>query len=66
MCGIAGWLDQKRNMEELGAELSAMSESLRKRGPDEHGEYIKRHFALLHRRLSVIDPQNGQQPMSTL
>ena len=43
-----------------------MSESLRKRGPDEHGEYIKRHFALLHRRLSVIDPQNGQQPMSTL
>lgn len=66
MCGIAGWLDQKRNMEELGAELNAMSESLRKRGPDEHGEYIKRHFALLHRRLSVIDPQNGQQPMSTL
>ena len=66
MCGIAGWLDQKRNMEEFGAELSAMSESLRKRGPDEHGEYIKRHFALLHRRLSVIDPQNGQQPMSTL
>ena len=66
MCGIAGWLDQKRNMEDLGAELSAMSESLRKRGPDEHGEYIKRHFALLHRRLSVIDPQNGQQPMSTL
>ena len=66
MCGIAGWLDQKRNMEELGAELSAMSESLRKRGPDEHGEYIKRHIALLHRRLSVIDPQNGQQPMSTL
>lgn len=43
-----------------------MSEALSRRGPDEHGEYIRRHGALLHRRLSVIDPQGGKQPMSTL
>lgn len=66
MCGIAGWLDQNRD---LGAEhelLMSMSQTLARRGPDEHGEYIRRHAALLHRRLSVIDPEGGQQPMSTL
>ena len=66
MCGIAGWFDVHQDIREKDKELRAMSESLRRRGPDEHGEYIKRHCALLHRRLSVIDPQNGQQPMSTL
>lgn len=66
MCGIAGWLDKNRDFGEEHALLMSMSETLRRRGPDEHGEYIRRHAALLHRRLSVIDPQNGQQPMSTL
>ena len=66
MCGIAGWLDHTADIKEKMAELQKMSESLKRRGPDEHGEYIRRHAALLHRRLSVIDPENGQQPMSTL
>ena len=66
MCGIAGWLDEAANISEKKEILYRMSESLRQRGPDEHGEYIRRHAALLHRRLSVIDPENGQQPMSTL
>ena len=66
MCGIAGWLDQTADLNEKKDECWKMSESLKRRGPDEHGEYIRRHAALLHRRLSVIDPENGQQPMSTL
>ena len=66
MCGIAGWLDQTRPINEEEEILQKMSESLKRRGPDEHGAYIRRHAALLHRRLSVIDPENGQQPMSTL
>lgn len=66
MCGIAGWLDEAGKIDERQDELLQMSESLRRRGPDEHGAYIRRHAALLHRRLSVIDPENGQQPMSTL
>ena len=66
MCGIAGWLDHTADLKEKMDELQKMSESLKRRGPDEHGEYIRRHAALLHRRLSVIDPENGQQPMSTL
>ena len=66
MCGIAGWLDEAVRIDEKEEELQRMSQSLRRRGPDEHGAYIRRHAALLHRRLSVIDPDNGQQPMSTL
>ena len=66
MCGIAGWLDQTRPINEMDEVLQKMSDSLKRRGPDEHGAYIRRHAALLHRRLSVIDPENGHQPMSTL
>ena len=66
MCGIAGWLDHAIDMRERTVALDRMSLTLSRRGPDEHGEYIRPHAALLHRRLSVIDPENGQQPMSTL
>ena len=66
MCGIAGWFDNHKDLREQRETLAEMSSQLRRRGPDEHGEYIKRNCALLHRRLAVIDPENGQQPMSTL
>ena len=66
MCGIAGWLDHNTDMREKGERLDAMSASLARRGPDEHGAMIQQEAALLHRRLSVIDPENGRQPMSTL
>ena len=66
MCGIAGWIDNNTEIAERRGELRLMSASLGRRGPDEDGAYIRRHAALLHRRLSVIDPENGQQPMSTL
>lgn len=66
MCGIAGWLDNQIDLTEKSDILAEMSRTLERRGPDEHGEYIRRSAALLHRRLSVIDPENGHQPMSTL
>lgn len=66
MCGIAGWFDRERNIARMDSRLREMSLSLSRRGPDEHGEYIRDNIALLHRRLSVIDPENGRQPMSTL
>ena len=66
MCGIAGWLDNSLDLREKTKELDAMSLALRRRGPDEHGGMIRPEAALLHRRLSVIDPENGSQPMSTL
>jgi asparagine synthase (glutamine-hydrolysing) len=66
MCGIAGWIDSQLDMRDKISELRAMSLALRRRGPDEHGAMIRPGAALLHRRLSVIDPENGAQPMSTL
>ena len=66
MCGIAGWLDNKIDLTQKSDVLAAMSRTLERRGPDEHGESVRRCAALLHRRLSVIDPENGHQPMSTL
>ena len=40
-----------------------MNETLNKRGPDEQGYYINNHVALGHKRLIVIDPEGGKQPM---
>lgn len=64
MCSIAGWLDESQDLREKEQTLNKMSESVKHRGPDEKGEYITRNVALLHRRLSVIDIENGKQPMS--
>ena len=64
MCGIAGWLDDSRDLREKTSELNAMSRSIQNRGPDESGEYISHDVALLHRRLAVIDVENGKQPMT--
>ena len=63
MCGIAGWLSTDRNLCENASKLNNMSETLKRRGPDEDGIYIERNAALIHRRLAVVDTENGKQPM---
>lgn len=63
MCGIAGWLDWEKDISESDC-ISAMSESLRRRGPDESGIYVDKNVCLIHRRLVVVDPENGKQPMT--
>lgn len=63
MCGIAGILSDTIDMRNEGEMIYKISASLRSRGPDARGEYIKPNVALIHRRLSVIDPENGAQPM---
>lgn len=63
MCGIAGWLSQEQNLYDKTLIINKMSETLNKRGPDEDGVYIERNTALIHRRLAVIDIENGKQPM---
>ena len=64
MCGIAGWIERDSNMAERTKTLNAMSETLERRGPDENGIYINGDTALIHRRLAVIDIENGKQPMA--
>ena len=63
MCGIAGWLDFKNNIKENNTIFSAMSETLSRRGPDDSGIYISNNVVLIHRRLAVVDVENGKQPM---
>ena len=40
-----------------------MANAIAHRGPDGEGFYVQDGVALGHRRLAIIDPQGGQQPM---
>lgn len=65
MCGITGWLNWDGGLDSRQSRrtLSKMIETLQLRGPDDGGSYIKSQVAFGHRRLSVVDPKNGAQPM---
>lgn len=63
MCGIAGLIDRNVDLSDRIGLLSDMSKTLARRGPDENGIFIDHDTALLHRRLVVIDRENGKQPM---
>lgn len=63
MCGITGWVDFTQDLRQQAATLDAMTDTLRLRGPDARGVWIDQHAALGHRRLSIIDPERGLQPM---
>jgi len=63
MCGITGWINWNEDLTRQSISLEQMTETLAPRGPDAAGTWISPHCALGHRRLSVIDPENGAQPM---
>jgi asparagine synthase (glutamine-hydrolysing) len=79
MCGIAGILRTLRVETAPPPELSipeawldVLDEGIRHRGPDGHGRFRDRvvredgavvDVALVHRRLAIIDPATGGQPM---
>jgi asparagine synthase (glutamine-hydrolysing) len=63
VCGVAGWIDWKEDLTQKRPILEAMKNSLSQRGPDAEGTWVSHHAALLHRRLVVVDPEGGGQPM---
>ena len=63
MCGIVGFVNYKKDILPYKNVLTQMTDELSKRGPDEDGYYLKEHVALGHKRLIVIDPEGGKQPM---
>lgn len=63
MCGIAGWVDWDTDLTAKKPILEAMRETLAPRGPDASGMWVSPHAAFVHRRLVVIDPTGGSQPM---
>ena len=60
MCAIAGILNLNTSDEIQKKMLSTM----RRRGPDESGVAVFDNAALLHARLTIIDPESGSQPMT--
>jgi asparagine synthase (glutamine-hydrolysing) len=63
MCGIAGfWHADGRPADRR--VLATMTASLGHRGPDETGLWTEGSVALGNRRLRVIDPEGGHQPMA--
>ena len=63
MCGITGFIDYTKDVLINKNVLLAMNNALSKRGPDEDGYVMKQHIAVAHKRLIVIDPEGGKQPM---
>lgn len=66
MCGLVGWLYQP-GRESAPPVLSAMTASIRHRGPDDEGFFRDEAagVALGHRRLSIIDLSSAShQPMA--
>lgn len=64
MCGIAGWIDYEKDIKSKESIITNMSKTLVRRGPDAGGVYASENACLIHRRLIVIDAENGKQPMS--
>ncbi|HZF41394.1 MAG TPA: asparagine synthase (glutamine-hydrolyzing) [Blastocatellia bacterium] len=65
MCGICGVaIPSRLNRRVDESQLVAMRDSLIHRGPDGAGVLIDGSVGLGHRRLSIVDPDGGGQPMS--
>ncbi|MBW2731159.1 MAG: asparagine synthase (glutamine-hydrolyzing) [Deltaproteobacteria bacterium] len=70
MCGIAGLFHYRSDAVVArgpiqSARVARMCQTLAHRGPDDEGTYHEAHMALTMRRLAIIDPQGGQQPIAS-
>ena len=63
MCGITGWVDWDQDLAYKRTVLKTMSDTLANRGPDASGMWVSINAAFAHRRLIVVDPAGGAQPM---
>ncbi|AEE97111.1 asparagine synthase (glutamine-hydrolyzing) [Mahella australiensis] len=63
MCGIVGWIDWEANLVHQKRIIADMTAVLTHRGPDNEGMWLSPHAAFGHRRLIVVDPEGGGQPM---
>ncbi len=64
MCGFVGIVNLKQNISDKKQIIIDMNKTLSNRGPDECGYYTEDNILLGHRRLIVIDPDGGKQPMT--
>lgn len=63
MCGIVAIFNVKEQTPELRAKALGMSKKIRHRGPDWSGIHCSGSAILAHERLSIVDPESGDQPL---
>ncbi|SDH89298.1 asparagine synthase (glutamine-hydrolyzing) [Desulfosporosinus hippei] len=63
MCGIVGMVNWRQDLTQQKEVLVSMTNTLIPRGPDAEGYWLSPRVAFGHRRLIVVDPQGGLQPM---
>jgi len=63
MCGILALMGLQEDAQKWRKTAIDLSKKLRHRGPDWTGIYCKGKNILCHERLSVIDPEFGDQPL---
>ena len=61
MCGICGFTGQLEDRENI---LQKMTEVITHRGPDSDGFYMDDYISMGFRRLSIIDLETGDQPIT--
>lgn len=66
MCGITGFVNFNKNIEKEIKTLENMTDTLANRGPNAHGYFVSNNVMLGHRRLVVVDPEGGKQPMKKI
>ena len=62
MCGIIG-LFNIQDEDKMRSEALKMVRKIRHRGPDWSGSYSDEYCILMHERLSIVDVENGAQPL---
>jgi asparagine synthase (glutamine-hydrolysing) len=61
MCGITGIYLKEGNVD--ARLLKRMTDTMKSRGPDDEGYFVRDNIGLGMRRLSIIDLKTGNQPM---
>lgn len=64
MCGFVGICNLTKDISNEKETIKQMNKMIKKRGPDEEGYFFDKNINLAHRRLIIIDKENGKQPMS--
>ena len=64
MCGICGVVNFDPSSHVDVSVLKAMNHQMLHRGPDDAGYHVAGNVGLAMRRLSIVDLQTGQQPVT--
>ena len=65
MCGIAGYFRIPGSDDDSAERLRRMMDCIVHRGPDDSGIHLDGPLGFGFRRLSIVDPEGGHQPMSS-